>query len=194
MEREDGKDPFDASTYDSPTSLNSMVELRVFCADFFDDHIRGDAETIDQSSLIRFVSLIASSETLFTRARAVVPELQSYPSPNETPHPNPNIQRVLQLTEDLRRLPPPDFGEHMEDVVWKRVAKDRRERRARHLGYLGNDSKGQSTRSGSPLIPRKHLLSLERIMIRWLTALISRRTFQVRGSGDNLPRGRRKEC
>ena len=161
MDRHDGKDPFDATTYNSPATLNSMVALRVFCDTFFDQHIRDHVEPIHETSLTNFVTLITSSDAFFARARAVIPELQPLASPNETTHSNPNIQRVLQLTKDLRRSPSADLSELVEDLVWSRLAKLSWQQRAHQTGHIVKDSKEQKSRPSSPLIPSKVLLSLE---------------------------------
>lgn len=124
MERRDGKDPFDAATYTSPATIKSMIELRAFCAAFFEEHVRDHSPTNSPKLLDRFLDLICHSNLLFARARAVIPELQLQNSKSKLMHSNPSIQRVLQLTEELRGSPDSIRDHLIEESAWTRLAKD----------------------------------------------------------------------
>lgn len=77
MEPPDGKNPFDPDTYNRPAaSIKTMLELRAFCADYFDKHIRNSVNP-DEEDVAAFLGLITQSPNFFARARAVIPELQT---------------------------------------------------------------------------------------------------------------------
>lgn len=121
MERSDGKDPFLMATYYAPSGFNitTMVELRAFCAGFF-ELIRTKAAT--QEQLNKFLTLITVSSTLFARARAVIPELQV--TEDVTTHPNSNTERVLIATKPFRGTPATTWGSLPDDPVWSQLADD----------------------------------------------------------------------
>lgn len=157
MDRQDGKDPFAATTYVVPMTINTMIELRAFCAAFFEENLRAQAKSMDQDLLTNFISLIAGSKKVFARARAVIPELQLL-GPSDTSKMNPNVQRVMQLTEHLRRWPDADYDDLPEESVWSKLAKDGEAQRAKEAGVLFKKSLGhkrQASAASSPLRPRK---------------------------------------
>ncbi len=152
MERRDGKNPFDAATYTSPATIKSMVELRAFCAAFFEEHVRDHSPTSDQKLLNEFISLICHSNLLFARARAVIPELQLQSSKNNTVHENPNVHRVLQLTKDLRGSPDSIWDHLIEESAWTRLAKDGHEQYKQETQRNAKDMKeNRADNSDSPL-------------------------------------------
>ena len=73
MERQDGRDPFDPQTYYSENGLTitTMVELRVFCASFFESHVRHNMDPTPEETMTKFIKLITDSDFFFARARAV---------------------------------------------------------------------------------------------------------------------------
>ena len=76
MERSDGKNPLDPETYSKPApNIQTMLELRAFCADFFHDRVRRSAH-VDEEDITSFLALILHSPSYFARAHAVIPELQ----------------------------------------------------------------------------------------------------------------------
>ena len=154
MDHQDGRDPFDAETYSSPMTIKSMIELRAFCAAFFEDNIRKGTKTIDPDLLARFIALITSSKPFFARARAVIPELQFFSQPTGLSCVNPNVQRVLQLTEDLRHMPDTGNGKLIEEAAWSKLAKDGQEKRTDKAERLANEPDKRMDRPNSPLYPR----------------------------------------
>ena len=161
MERRDGRDPLNAKTYSSPATIQSMIELRAFCAAFFDQLVRVRAPPINDHLLARFVTLITSKAALFARARAVIPELQLRLLNSEMAHLHPNVQRVLQATEDLRRSPDADGGVLIEGSVWSRLAQDGQERFGSEAEVVMRESKARPRKTSganSPLGPGKSLV------------------------------------
>ena len=123
MGEKDG-DPFDPKTYSLPMTIASMIKLRAFCAAFFEEHIRDRTKAIDQDLLAKFIKLITFNEYFFARAQAVIPELQSLTPLDGIPHMSSNIQRVLELTEHLRRGVDKSPITLPENPVWSKLAKD----------------------------------------------------------------------
>ena len=90
MDRPDGKNPFDPETYSRPAAtIATMIELRAFCADFFEKHIRTSAGT-NEEEIAAFLALITHSPKFFARARAVIPEFQA--DDLESSYPNDNVR------------------------------------------------------------------------------------------------------
>lgn len=131
MERPDGKNPFDPETYTRPAAnILTMLELRAFCADFFDRHVRASADT-DQEDIANFLALITHSSIFFARARAVIPELQA---PDvESSHPNVNVQVLLHATRGMRGPPGEKWEFLPEEPAWTKLAKDGMENSANDL-------------------------------------------------------------
>lgn len=153
MERQDGKDPFDPATYVGPATIKSMIELRAFCAAFFDEHIRDSTTTTGRELLVKFFNLICHSTHLFARAQAVIPELQpSHMSQSEMKHMNSNVQRVLQVTEDLRRSSHTRFDNLAEESAWTKLAKNGEEQVKKEAERLAKETtKSEASGSASPL-------------------------------------------
>lgn len=177
MDRQDSKDPLDPKTYNSPATIKSMIELRAFCAAFFEEHIRGSTEATDQALLIKYITFITSSKSFFARARAVIPELQLSVPASTLSKMNPNIQRVLELTEDLRRSPDTEPGKLVEDSAWSKLAKGGLEQRAKQDERLAKESKGhtkQSSGASSSSRPGKHSNPITMPTVPRLTAVTDR--------------------
>ncbi|KAL9065518.1 MAG: hypothetical protein Q9161_008170 [Pseudevernia consocians] len=154
MERLDGKNPFDPETYIRPAaSINTMLELRAFCADFFDKHVRTGANT-DKEDIATFLALITHSPNLFIRARAVIPELQEPDS--DLLHPNENVQVFLNATRELRGSPGKKWEFLPEEPAWTKLAKDGMDNFAKNMPF---DEMGQLEQTsdagarGSPVNP-----------------------------------------
>ena len=127
MERQDGKDPFDAKTYTVPaTTMMTMVELRVFCVDFVERHIRVNTSALEDELMGPFINLITHSNGLFSRARAVIPELQIPQEEGSSSHPNPNVQRLLQATRDWRGPAHKKWDDLAEEPFWAKLARDQK--------------------------------------------------------------------
>ena len=76
MERPDGKNPLDPETYNTPApNIQTMIELRAFCAAFFQERVRRRAD-VDEEDVRSFLALIVHSPSYYARAHAVIPELQ----------------------------------------------------------------------------------------------------------------------
>lgn len=131
MERSDGKNPFDPETYTKPAAnILTMLELRAFCASFFDTQVRASANT-DHEDIAPFLALITHSPIFFARARAVIPELQA---PDvESSHPNANVQILLDATRALRGPPGKEWEFLPEEPAWTKLAKDGMEESAKNL-------------------------------------------------------------
>lgn len=118
MDRSDRRNPFDPQTYFIPEqTIETMIELRAFCAAFFETHVRNrtDADTED---IAAFVALITHSQATFARARAVIPELQL---PDGEPfflNSNANVQELHSATKHLRGL---RWESLLEEPAWGRL-------------------------------------------------------------------------
>ena len=154
MERLDGKNPFDPETYIRPAaSINTMLELRAFCADFFDKHVRTSANT-DKEDIATFLALITHSPNLFIRARAVIPELQE---PDlDALHPNENVQVFLNATRDLRGPPGKKWEFLPEEPAWTKLAKDGMENFAKSMPFDEMGQLEQASEAGARGSPGKH--------------------------------------
>ena len=144
MKRLDGKNPFDPKTYNRPTaSIKTMLELRAFCADFFDKRIRNNAGTKDPD-FGAFMVLVCHSYSYFARARAVIPELQE-PVDVEPSDRNAHITYALSATRAVRGPSDRKWDVLPEEPVWKELAKDGMDNFARNLvkygiGYMKQSS------------------------------------------------------
>lgn len=129
-----------------------MVELRAFCAAFFEQHVRDHSSTTSQKLLDRFLDLICHSSLLFARARAVIPELQLQISNSKMMHLDPNIQRVLHSTEDLRGSPESIWDHLIEESAWTKLAKDGQEKYKKEAESIAKGLKeNRAGESGSPM-------------------------------------------
>ena len=155
MERQDGRDPFDPQTYyaESCLTITTMVELRVFCASFFESHVRHNMNLTPEETVIKFIKLITDSTFFFARARAVIPELQV---PNTVSfHEDINICRILLETQKFRGPPGKKWSIHADDSAWSKLSNDGRanlERKASEQGEHQSDTSTWLVASGvSPL-------------------------------------------
>lgn len=126
MERQDGHDPFDPQTYYSESGLTiaTMLELRVFCASFFESHVRHNMSPGPEETMASFIKLITNSEFFFARARAVIPELQV---PNTVSfHENINTCHVLLETQRFRGPPGKRWSIHADESAWSKLSNDGR--------------------------------------------------------------------
>ncbi len=155
MERQDGRDPFDPRTYYSENGLTitTMVELRVFCASFFECHVRHNMNPAPEEMMTKFIKLITNPDFFFARARAVIPELQV---PNtETFHKNINTRRILLETQEFRGPPGKRWSIHADESAWSKLSNDGRailEKKASEQSDQGSDVSAWLVTSGtSPL-------------------------------------------
>ncbi len=126
MERQDGRDPFDRQTYyfENGLTITTMVELRVFCASFFESHVRHNMDPTPEETMTKFIKLITDSDFFFARARAVIPELQV---PNTVSfHENINTCRILLETQKLRGPPGKKWSIHADESAWSKLSNDGR--------------------------------------------------------------------
>lgn len=155
MERSDGKDTFHPDTYNKPApSIKTMLELRAFCADFFQKRIRYATNT-DNDDVTSFLALISYSPSYFARARAVIPELQA---PDvEYSNPNHEVMVFLYATRDLRgpRLKKWDFLP--EEQAWAKLAKDGMKNFVKNLASEGRGHEQQLSDAGAHGPPGKHV-------------------------------------
>lgn len=141
------KDPYDAKTYTNPASIDSMINLRVFCADYFERNIRNNNTGQANENIENFINLITTSLTIFGRARAVIPELQ-VPS-DVSSHSNPEIQRLLAATPSLRGQRGRYWAILPEESVWYRMTQDGFDLEMKHAG--GERWHSASPQSGSSM-------------------------------------------
>ena len=129
-----------------------MLELRAFCAAFFEEHIRDNTAATARELLDAFSNLICHSPLLFARARAVIPELQLHIPESEMTQLNPNIQRVLQVVENCGRSSD-CIGDHLiEESAWTRLAKDGQEQFKKKGERIAKDlEENRAGHSGFPL-------------------------------------------
>ena len=162
MERQDGHDPFDPQTYYAENCLTiaTMLELRVFCASFFESHVRHNMNPAPEETMARFIKLITDSGFFFARARAVIPELQV---PNTVSfHENINTCHILLETRRFRGPPGKRWSIPADESAWSKLSNDGRamlERQASEQRELGSDvSAGLVNSSTSTLslqLPKK---------------------------------------
>lgn len=128
MDRQDGKNPFDYETYIKPAaSIKTMIELRAFCAEFFEKEIAVNNKATDEVRMTSYLKLITYSPNFFARARAVIPELQT--SQEESFHQsNPNVQAAIDATYILRGHSDTKWEFLPEEPAWSKLVKDERER------------------------------------------------------------------
>lgn len=154
MERSDGKDPFHPDTYNKPApSIKTMLELRAFCAEFFQKRIRSATNT-DNDDLTSFLALISYSLNYFARARAVIPELQA---PDvEYSNPNPEVKVCLYATRDLRGPPLKKWDFLPEEQAWAKLAKEGMEQFAEYLKSEGMGHEKRLSDASARGSPSKH--------------------------------------
>lgn len=156
MERPDGKNPFDHETYNRPAaSIKTMLELRAFCAEFFDKHVRTSLNR-DDEDIATFLGLITHSPSFFARARAVIPELEA--ADVESCHPNDNVRIFWEATRGMRGPPGKKWEFLPEEPAWTKLAKDGMENIAKNLAKEGKGHKKQSSDAASRGSPSKHEL------------------------------------
>lgn len=119
MEHSEGKNPLNPSTYLTPATISSMIKFRKFCVDYASYHLHDDKGNVYNQSLTQFVSLIAHSDQLFARARAVIPELQM-PGEQTSSHASPMLHSLLHATLDLRGSADKMWEPLPEEPVWKK--------------------------------------------------------------------------
>ena len=153
MERPDGRNPFNPDTYAKPAaSIKAMLELRAFCADFFQKHIRTSVKTNEEDS-VSFLALIMHLPSFFARARAVIPELQA--PENDSFHPNQNVQLFLLATQGVRGPPEKKWEFLPEEPPWTKLAQDGMENLAKIIANDGTEHKKQLSNASSHSGPCK---------------------------------------
>ena len=153
MERLDGRDPFNPDTYNKPAaSITAMLELRAFCADFFQKHMRTSVKTKEEDS-VSFLALIMHSPSFFARARAVIPELQA--PEVDSFHPNQNVQLFLLATQGVRGPPGKKWEFLPEEPAWTKLAKDGMENMAKMSAKDMTEHKKQPSNANSHSAPGK---------------------------------------
>ena len=154
MDRPDGKNPFDPDTYNRPSAnIKTMLQLRAFCADFFDKHVRTGSNT-EEEDIASFLALITHSPSFFARARAVIPELQA--PDGDSSHPNDSIRAFLYATSAVRGPPGKKWEFLPEEPAWTKLAKDGIENFAKNCADEGKEHKTQVSDAGSPGSSSKH--------------------------------------
>lgn len=156
MEPPDGKNPFDPDTYNRPAaSIKTMLELRAFCADYFDKHIRNSVNP-DEEDVAAFLGLITQSPNFFARARAVIPELQTpdvdLSHLNDL---NDNVKVFLYATSGVRGPPGKKWEFLPEEPAWSKLAKDGMENLAKNLAKEGKGHQKQASDASSRGSPGK---------------------------------------
>ncbi|CAD6588211.1 MAG: hypothetical protein ASARMPREDX12_003193 [Alectoria sarmentosa] len=150
MDRSDGRNPFDPATYNTPdASIQTMLELRAFCADFFEKHVRTNAN-LDNEDMASFLNLVTHSPMFFVRAREVIPELQA--TEVEPPHlsdSSHNVQIFLYATRALRGAPGKKWEFFPEESAWTKLVKDGM---GMFLKNLANEGKGHKKQASDASI------------------------------------------
>lgn len=125
MDRSDGRNPFDPATYNTPAaSIQTMLELRAFCADFFEKHVRTNAN-LDNEDMASFLNLVTHSPMFFARAREVIPELQAPEvEPSHLSKSSHNVHIFLYATRALRCAPGKKWELLPEESAWTKLVKD----------------------------------------------------------------------
>ena len=168
MERQDGHDPFDPQTYYSENGLTiaTMVELRVFCASFFESHVRHNMGPAPEEMMVRFIKLITDSEFFFARARAVIPELQV---PNTVSfHENINTCRILLDTQRLRGPPGKRWSIHADESAWSKLSSDGRamlEKKASQQREQGSDVSARVVTPSTSTLSMQLLMNLAQPLV-----------------------------
>ncbi len=154
MDRVDGKNPFDPETYIKPAAtIQTMIELRAFCAEFFEKHIRTSVGT-DEEDIAAFLALITHSPNFFARARAVIPEFKA---PDlESSYPNENVRVFLDATRDVRGSLGKEWEFLPEESAWTKLIKDGMDMAIRGLGHMKHLSDASARDS-----PSKHTSILQ---------------------------------
>ena len=154
MDRPDGKNPFAPETYiKTSATIQTMIELRAFCADFFDKHIRTSVGT-DEEDIAAFVTLITHSPNFFARARAVIPEFEA---PDlESIYPNENVRVFLDATRDVRSSLGKKWEYLPEESAWTKLIKDGMDKAIREIGHMKHPSDASARDS-----PSKHTSFLQ---------------------------------
>lgn len=163
MERQDGHDPFDPQTYhfENGLTIATMVELRVFCASFFESYVRHNMNPAPEETMTRFIKLITDSEFFFARARAVIPELQV---PNTVSfHENINTCHVLLETQRFRGPPGKRWSVQADESAWSKLSNDGRamlEKKATEQMEQGSDVSVRLVTSSTSTISLQLLMNL----------------------------------
>lgn len=153
MDRSDGKNPFEPNTYCKPViSIQTMLELRAFCADFFEKHVRNSDNT-DDEDIAAFLNLIICSPSFFARARAVIPELQFPEGEPLLPTFNANVQELLLATRGVRGPSGKQWDHLPEELAWAQFIKNGTKNLVENVANDGNGHEKQpstvSTRGSS---------------------------------------------
>lgn len=165
MERQDGKNPFDPSTYTKPAlTIETMLELRAFCASFFDAHVRRTADaknTVHEEAIESFLALIIHSPQFFARARAVIPEFQvpsdfvveESSSSSSASSWSDGVKVLVEATKGWRGPKGKTWESLPEEPAWEKLAMEGRENLERGIRDQGVGRKmlfGDDDPCGSP--------------------------------------------
>ena len=171
MERSDGKNPFDPETYNRPAvSIKTMLELRAFCADFFNKHIRTSVDT-DEQDIAAFLALITQSSGFFARARAVIPELQVPDVESSLSNENESVQLFLDATRGARGPSGKQWEFLPEEPAWTKLAKDGMEHLAKDLANKGLVHQKQPSDASPRGSPSKHTLTPQLPQVRMCSVI-----------------------
>ena len=160
MLRFDGKNPMDPGTYKQPApSIQSMLELRAFCADVFDKLVRTTVN-MEEEDIKCFLTLITHSPGFFARARAVIPELQAPDVESFHPIENRNLKVLLRATRSARGPPGKKWEWLPEELAWTQLAKDGMENVVQDLKNHGTGHEKKRSDASAQGTPSKHTLIL----------------------------------
>lgn len=161
MDRSDGKNPFDPDTYCKPViSIQTMLELRAFCADFFEKHVRNSVNT-DDEDIAAFLNLISCSPSFFARARAVIPELQIPEGEPFLPTFNANVRELLLATRGVRGPPGKQWDHMPEELAWAQFIKDGTKNHVENVANDGTGHEKQPSNASARGSSSKHMLIIQ---------------------------------
>ena len=154
MDRSDGRNPFDPATYNTPVaSIQTMLELRTFCADFFEKHVRTNAH-LDDQDMASFLDLVTHSPMFFARARVVIPELQAPEmEPSHLSNSSQNVHVFLYATRALRGGPGKKSELLPEESAWTKLVKDGM---GMFMKNLANEEKGHKKQASDASFRSSH--------------------------------------
>ena len=138
-----------------------MIELRAFCADFFDKRIRSSSTNpASKEEINSFIALLRHSRGYFARARAVIPELQ-FPNLSYS-NPNMRVKTILFHTHEMRDPQGQNWADLPEERAWLDFAKEQRKNLAINAAKDGTGHEKQLSDASSIGSNSKHVSILYR--------------------------------
>ena len=132
-----------------------MLELRAFCAEFFDKRIRNNAET-NEPDIQAFLALICHSPNYFARARAVIPELQG-PTDVESSDWSAHVRDFVSATRVMKDPSDKQWLLLPEEPVWKELVKEGMDAIAKNFAKYGIEHLKQTSDAGAHGVPGKYM-------------------------------------